>query len=415
MSNTEQVDVVVVGAGIGGSALAGALAKAGLSVLVLERQVEYTDHVRGEYLQPWGVAEAQRLGVLDALVSAGGNVLGRFLIHDEAFTREESEAGAIPLGALLPEVPGALGIGHPTACRALEAVAASSGAEVVHGVTEVKVSAGPAPEVHFAGPEGLRRVSGRMVVGADGRESGVRRQLGIELNRTESRIFLAGLLVSGIEDWPEGDAVLGTEGDRLFYVFPQGGGMARLYLGTRADERTRLSGSERTANFLDGFGLDSLPGSGRFARAAVAGPCAGYPMLDSWVENPVSEGVALIGDAAGFSDPVIGQGLSIALRDARLVSEALISSPEAWGPAVLRGYAEERAERMRRLRFAAQVFADCYEPGLATLEERRRRMDLLNGGDEDLFLVQASVLCGPEAAPEKCFDDPVRDRLLAPV
>jgi menaquinone-9 beta-reductase len=413
MGNTERVDVVVVGAGIGGSAVAGALAKAGLSVLVLERQVEYTDHVRGEFLQPWGVAEAQRLGVFDTLVAAGGNVASRLLVHDEALTREESETGATPLGALLPEVPGALGIGHPVVCRALEAAAVSSGAQVIHGVSEVKVVAGVAPEVRYVGPEGERAVSCRIVIGADGRESGVRRQMGIELNRTDPRVFLAGLLVSGVEAWPEGDAVLGTEGDRLFYVFPQGGGKARLYLAMRADERARLSGSDRTAHFLEGFRLDSLPGSERFTEADAAGPCAGYPMYDSWVDDPVVDGVALVGDAGGFSDPVIGQGLSIALRDARMVSEALISSPQDWSPAVLDGYAEERAERMRRLRFAAQIFADCYEPRLAPVEERRRRIDLLNGADEDLFLVQAAVLCGAEAVPAKCFEDPVRDRLLA--
>ena len=45
-------DVVVVGAGIGGSALATALARGGLSVLVLEQETEYRDRVRGEWLAP---------------------------------------------------------------------------------------------------------------------------------------------------------------------------------------------------------------------------------------------------------------------------------------------------------------------------------------------------------------------------
>jgi 2-polyprenyl-6-methoxyphenol hydroxylase-like FAD-dependent oxidoreductase len=68
------MDVVVLGGGIAGGALATELATAGASVIVLERSTEYRDRVRGENMQPWGVAEAQRLGVLDVLLDAGGNV-----------------------------------------------------------------------------------------------------------------------------------------------------------------------------------------------------------------------------------------------------------------------------------------------------------------------------------------------------
>ena len=41
-------------------------------------------------------------------------------------------------------------------------------------------------------------------------------------------------------------------------------------------------------------------------------------MHDTWTDRPLGEGLALIGDAAGSSDPHIGQGLSIALRDVRM-------------------------------------------------------------------------------------------------
>ena len=48
-------------------------------------------------------------------------------------------------------------------------------------------------------------------------------------------------------------------------------------------------------------------------------------MNDSWCDKICleCEGVILIGDAAGWNDPIIGQGLAISMRDARLVSQIL--------------------------------------------------------------------------------------------
>ena len=52
-------DVVIVGGGIAGSALAYALASAGRTVTVLESSVEYEDRVRGEAMMPWAVRQAR--------------------------------------------------------------------------------------------------------------------------------------------------------------------------------------------------------------------------------------------------------------------------------------------------------------------------------------------------------------------
>ncbi len=57
-------DIITVGGGMGGAALAKAMAEKGYRVLVLEREARFKDRVRGEWLAPWGVAEAQALGSL---------------------------------------------------------------------------------------------------------------------------------------------------------------------------------------------------------------------------------------------------------------------------------------------------------------------------------------------------------------
>jgi len=60
-------DVITVGGGLGGAALAKMLAENGLRVLVTEREVEFKDRIRGETMAPWGVAEAQNLGLYGRL------------------------------------------------------------------------------------------------------------------------------------------------------------------------------------------------------------------------------------------------------------------------------------------------------------------------------------------------------------
>ena len=92
-------------------------ARAGRSVTVLERSTEYVDRVRGEYMHPWGVAEAQQLGVIDVLEHAGGVYLTRFVPYDECLTPDQAEASAVPLAVMVPNVPGALSLRHPVGMR----------------------------------------------------------------------------------------------------------------------------------------------------------------------------------------------------------------------------------------------------------------------------------------------------------
>ncbi len=89
-----------------------------------------------------------------------------------------------------------------------------------------------------------------------------------------------------------------------------------------------------------------------------------------------ARGVVLIGDAAGHNDPTIDQGLSITLRDVRLVAEALSRTPE-WDDQLFVAYAAERRERMRRLRFDARLTAMLR---CEFNDQARLRRDKLRGG-----------------------------------
>ena len=114
----QSTDVVIVGAGIGGSALAKALADDGLDVLVLEQSEVYEDRVRGESMVPWGVAEARTLGVEQVFLDAGAHVAPTWVNYHLPDRRDE-----VPAGMIIPEIAGSMNLRHPDACAALETAA----------------------------------------------------------------------------------------------------------------------------------------------------------------------------------------------------------------------------------------------------------------------------------------------------
>src|SRR5262245_19955937 len=74
-------DIITVGGGLGGSALAKAMADHGARVLVLERETQFKDRVRGESTWSWGVAELKELGVYELLRSTCAHAILWFDIY----------------------------------------------------------------------------------------------------------------------------------------------------------------------------------------------------------------------------------------------------------------------------------------------------------------------------------------------
>lgn len=412
-SPREAFEVIIIGGGIAGNALAAVLARAGKAVLVLERSMVYRDRVRGEAIQPWGVAEARRLGLHEAITHAGGIHHSRFVPYDETVEPAEAEATALALDKILPGVPGNLGVGHPPACGALSVAAVAAGARVLRGIKGAEVDLGRAPAVRYSLDEAEHVARCRLVIGADGRESAVRRRAGIALHATEPRLLMAGMLVEDLLGWPEHRLSIGTEGDVVFFVVPQGAGRVRLYLLWSYDQQRRFAGPSGPRTFLDSFAFACIPESECIVRARPAGPCATYPMNDTWTDCPIIDGLALIGDAAGYSDPHIGQGLSVALRDVRVLSELLLASGD-WSPTALRPYAEERAERLRRLRFCNKLATALRGEFGPEARERRRRARELMQAEPELGLWRRGYIAGPESVPASAFDERVYELLCAP-
>ena len=62
------MDYDLGGGGLAGSTLGMALAKTGARVLIVEREAQFRDRVRGEGMLPWGAAEARKLGIHQPLL-----------------------------------------------------------------------------------------------------------------------------------------------------------------------------------------------------------------------------------------------------------------------------------------------------------------------------------------------------------
>jgi 2-polyprenyl-6-methoxyphenol hydroxylase-like FAD-dependent oxidoreductase len=368
--------------------------------------------VRGEWLAPWGVAETERLGLYDALIAAGGLHLGRHIPYGDDLEIEAANAQTLTFAAF--EGAGfkpPLCMRHPDMCNVLNAEALSAGAQLLRGVSDIEITPGASPTVRFHHEGHAHELKPRIVIGADGRNSIVRHQIGIEEHRDPTHHLMAGLLIENANAWPDDLQVFGTEGNINFLAFPQSRGRVRLYICYSLDDRRRFAGADNEARFLEAFRLSSVPGSEHLANATAAGPCNSYGNEDSWTDLPYVPGVVLIGDAAGHNDPIIGQGLSITYRDVRIVRDLMLEN-RGWSADSFRPYAGERRERMRRLRIVAWATSILQvEFGPRAVERRKRiREEHARGTLPNLLPI---AFLGPDALPGEIFTEELLDRMRA--
>lgn len=328
----EIYDLAIVGGGLAGAATATRMARAGARVLVLEKDVIFRDRVRGEFLAPWSLADVRALGLLNTLF----------------------EAGAIPLPALAgrslkprpsrtPEGDVSLSFSHVAVQEALLRAARAAGAETLRGakVEQVAQRSG-AGAVSFTTAEGGATVLARLVVGADGRSSLVRKALGHPEHIHRSSRLLAGVRLKNVPADPSfGYFVIREEAGALVSLFPQAGGYARAYAFEHARESRDYVGPDAFERFLGVLVANGIPAEA-VQGARQAGPLAAFTAADSFVECPAEGPLVLIGDAAGISDPTWGQGIALAFHDARRLTELLLGGDD-W-PAEAAKFGEARDE-----------------------------------------------------------------------
>ena len=321
-------DIITVGGGLGGSALAIAMAEQGARVLILEREVHFKDRVRGEWVAPWGVAEVRELGLSDLLMDDCGHAtpwwdqyMGPEQIAHRDFT------------VTTPQQLASLTFYHPTMQERLLQSAEDAGAEVRRGTVVRTVKTGAPATVGVETDGASEEVQARLVVGADGRNSIVRKLVGFDVQSDPERMLIAGIF---FEDLPVADDtnqyVLNPSISQMALIFPQGGGKGRAYIGyNQSVNPHRFQGKEDVPSFVAQC-IKTGASEQWYAGARAVGPLATFDGADTWVPLPHKDGVVLIGDAAASSDPTWGQGLSITVRDVRVLRDHLLRN-EDWNAA----------------------------------------------------------------------------------
>ena len=317
-------DALIVGAGPAGSALAIRLARAGRTVLLLDRARFPREKPCSEYLSPGTVRALQELGVLDLVLAANPARLSGMRVTGPDGTVMEGRYATTP--GYPPPFAYALSLPRRTLDQIQRDAAQAAGAEVREGtaVDELVYDRGAVAGVVARGTVWRARV----VIGADGLRSVVARRLGGIHTLGPRRIALTAHVadVAGVDDW--GELHVGSEG--YVGLGPVGGGIATVALVLPLSTlRQRLP--DVRAQFL--HEIDRFPGlSGRFRNSRITRPVIVTGPFARWSRRPLADGALLVGDAADFFDPFTGQGIFAAVHGAALAAAALVEPLAGDGP-----------------------------------------------------------------------------------
>ena len=299
-------EVLIAGGGIAGSALALMLGRAGLSVELFERGVFPKEKPCGEGLMPAGVGVLRRHGLESA---AGGAPFYGVRYYAGALVAE----GRFPTIAGLP----ATGRGQRRYVldHALFAAAAATPGVVAHSGARVEApirEGGRVAGLIVAGqPRGAP-----LVVAADGLRSPLRRQLG--LDGPPARRQRAGLrthyrLARGQSQPPWVEVFLGRGYELYVTPLPRD----EILVAALAEHGELVGGAEAC---LRGWIGEQPTLAARLEGAEQITAAIGMAPLGSRAHAGVAPGIALLGDAAGFLDPITGGGMAQALLTAELLA-----------------------------------------------------------------------------------------------
>jgi len=337
--------VGVVGAGPAGATTALLLARAGLSVVLVDRTRFPRDKPCAEYLSPATTEILERLGgnLLDAVEGVPHAKLSgmKVVAPDGTAMCGRFRAGPRPYSFALPR----------TAFDPLLLSAAARAGAVVRErmtVEDLVWDRGAVAGFVARSPAGHRTTHRtRVVIGADGLRSIVARRLGLIRHSPPERIAFAAHVadVQGMD----GVGELHVSDRGYVGLGPVGGGITTVALVLPL-RQVRASGRDYRREFF--AELERFPGlAGRFDPRRLVRQVLATGPFAQWARTAVVPGALLVGDAADFFDPFTGQGIHSAMRGAELAAQALVPVlATSRGPVAveaLRPYARARRRTFR--------------------------------------------------------------------
>lgn len=330
------LDVLIAGAGPAGALAATRLARAGARVLLVDRARFPRDKLCGDTLNPGALRILARHG-LDADAHAGFALEGMLLTND----RGVAVRGRYGRGR----------VGRALTRRRFDAAlvqaAAAAGAQVQEGVRvqgALVEERDGAPHVYGAaltGRDGLPlRVPAAITLACDGRRSTLAFGLGLARQPETPRRWAIGAYFDEVDSLTTLGEMHVRRGHYIG-VAPLGSRLANVCLVT-----PRRDGFDDPGRLLDAHVARDPQLCARFAGARrVSAPIVMGPLaVDASVAG--LSGLLLAGDAAGFIDPMTGDGLRLALRGAELAADAALEALERPGTPVHEALARRRQREL---------------------------------------------------------------------
>jgi len=313
--------VLVVGAGTAGAATAIFLAREGIAVDLVEIQPQMTALGSGITLHGNALRVLKQLGAADEILAAGYSFDGFATRAPDAHSTLVAELPAAKTGG--PDLPAMMGILRPDLARILVARAGQAGAKIRFGTACASLE--PAADGVGVAFTDSSADHYDLVVGADGIRSSIRRSLGIT----------AGPRPTGLGNWRVlGPRPAGVTRSELYFggsartagYTPTGAESLYAFLVVPADGSAGLTPGEQLTR-IQGL-LSAYHGPWDEIRASVtAASKVHYTQIETQIlDAPWNRGrVVLIGDAAHACPPTMAQGAAMALEDAAVLSELLIT------------------------------------------------------------------------------------------
>jgi salicylate hydroxylase len=357
---------VVVGGGIGGTAAAVALARAGIDVRVYEQAQQLAEVGAGVSLAPNGLRMLEKLGVGDGIERLGARHLstelrlsdGRPARHEpHQFARAGRNVGihrADLLGLLVAELPpGTVRTGHQ--CTGLHQDADGAVASFANGTT----------------------ATADVVIGADGIHSVLQGSVVTPAEPVFSGVLAYRGLVPRVGGYPADTMRMWVGESKHFLVFPVRAGRLLNYVGfVQSDTSVRESWSARgdPAALAGHFaGWDPVIAEVIAAVSKPGGSGFQWGMYDRAPLPRWSSGrLTLLGDAAHPMLPHLGQGVNQALEDSVALATLLDAVTTSAGvPRALAGYEELRRGRTARVQLGSRRNGAGYDSSGSELTDRR--------------------------------------------